>query len=480
MRIPTLSARRIGPVGTLVLLTAAVVLGGCVQGPIDDGGDPASFPVGPFGAIEGERLPAPDKDFSTVIDPDHGMESSIGHHFRELHMDSFGIELVGYTPMTELMGGESPTNQDSGYIAIDTWENYVCVTKFAGTGGFVIVDIEDPANPQVVSSVNSGFVDSDCQFTDDGDYLVLATIAGVTDGLPVGSPPVSDAAAKGVEVFDVRDKANPDLLYRDQQGAEINSYHNVFTAKINGTNYVFQMYTANIFAIDPDADQMRWVSKLPRAQHDMWVGQHPLTGDWVVITGAGRGIMVYDINDPENPVELGAWQVSGEEDLEGWHRQWPIQQTVDGRAYVLVGGEEPEDLSIPHAVVDFTDPTDMFTVGTWPLPGEPVSGGGPANFYTFSPHEFEVWNGYAAMGLYHAGVWLIDIGTPERAANPVTLGYYFPTEVPQLEGGTTNHPFLYNPDVWGAYFDERGYIITADWGSGLYVLKFDATQTVDA
>lgn len=480
MRITTGSARGFGSLGALVLLTAAAVLGGCVQGPADGGGEPASAPVGPFGAIEGERLPAPDKDFSTVIDPDHGMESSIGHHFRELHVDSFGLELVGYTPMTELMGGESPTNQDSGYIAIDTWENYVCVTKFAGTGGFVIVDIEDPANPTVVSSVNSGFVDSDCQFTDDGNYLVLATIAGVTDGLPAGSPPVSDAAAKGVEVFDVRDKADPELLYRDQQKAEINSYHNVFTAKINGTNYVFQMYTANIFAIDEGADQMRWVSQLPNADHDMWVGQHPLTGEWIIITGANRGIMVYNIEDPANPVELGVWQTDGEEGLEGWHRQWPIQQTVDGRAYVLVGGEEPEDLSIPHVVVDFTDPADMFTVGTWPLPGEPVSGGGPANFYTFSPHEFETWNGYAAMGLYHAGVWLIDIGTPERAANPVTLGYYFPTEVPQLEGGTSNHPFLYNPDVWGAYFDERGYVVTADWGSGLYVLKFDATQTVDA
>ncbi|HLE47225.1 MAG TPA: hypothetical protein VI818_02925, partial [Candidatus Thermoplasmatota archaeon] len=266
------------------------VLAGCVQTP---SAPQAAGPIateGPFGAVTAERLPAPTKDFSKVISPDHGMQTSAGHHIRELHTDSYGIELVGYTPLTEIMGGEPPSAQDTGYIAMDTWQNYVCVAKFAGTGGFVIADIKDPAKPKVVSSAHSGFVDSDCQFTDDGDYLILATLAGATDGVPGAPPPVGDAAAKGLEVYDVKDKTKPRLLYRDQQRSELNSYHNVFTAKINGTNYVFQMYAANVFAIDANANQMRWVSKMPRAQHDMWVGHHPVTGEWIAITGHNRGI----------------------------------------------------------------------------------------------------------------------------------------------------------------------------------------------
>lgn len=92
-----------------------------------------------------------------------------------------------------------------------------------------------------------------------------------------------------------------------------------------------------------------------------------------------------------------------------------------------------------------------------------------------SAHEFETWNGYVACGNYHAGLWLFDIGTLERAKDPVTLGYYLPHEVPATGLGTHNTAFAFNPYTWGGYFDERGYVYTADWGSGLYVLKFDGT-----
>jgi hypothetical protein len=44
-----------------------------------------------------------------------------------------------------------------------------------------------------------------------------------------------------------------------------------------------------------------------------------------------------------------------------------------------------------------------------------------------------------------------------------------------MHGGTRNSPFAWNPDVWGAYFDDRGYVIAADWSTGFYVLSFPAT-----
>lgn len=455
-------------VPTLLLLAAAVVVAGCLGTTGPPSADPTTTP-GLFGEVPLPRLPAPDHDFTTAIDPDHGGLPG-GHALPELHAHGYGLELVGYTPMTELFEGESPTGQSSGYIALDTWGTYVCVTHFGGTGGVSIVDIADPAAPRVVSSVDSGMVNSDCQFTDDGDHLVLATIAGVTDGVPEAPPPVGDAGAKGVNVYDVSDKTNPRYLFRDQQCAEINSYHNVFTAKIDGTNYIFQMYTACILAIEPDGTSARVVGHVEEARHDMWVGHHPVTGEWVLVTGAGQGTRVYDISDPADPTLLGEWH---SDDFEGWHRQWPLMQTVEGRALLVVAGETGGGETEPYTVLDFTDPTDLFEVGHWEVPGKPVSP--EPNFFTFSPHEFETWNGYVAAGNYHAGVWLFDVGTPARAAEPVTLGYYLPHEDPREHGGTWNRPFAFNPDVWGAYFDERGYVVTADWGSGLYVLGFGAT-----
>ena len=175
---------------------------------------------------------------------------------------------------------------------------------------------------------------------------------------------------------------------------------------------------------------------------------------------------------PEAPQVLGAWEAH--DNYTGWHRQWPLMNTVDGHALLVVAGETGGGASLPYTVLDFTDPTNITELGHWQIPGNPDSA--DPNFYTFSAHEFTSWNGYIASGNYHGGVWVVDVGTMERAANPVTLGYYLPHEIPQAHGGTWDRPFLFNPDVWGAYFDDRGYILTADWGSGFYVLKFDGTK----
>ena len=59
--------------------------------------------------------------------------------------------------------------------------------------------------------------------------------------------------------------------------------------------------------------------------------------------------------------------------------------------------------------------------------------------------------------------------------SPTTVGYYEPHNSPPMMGGTRNTPFAWNPDVWGAYFDDRGYVLAADWYSGVYVLKFPGT-----
>lgn len=460
----------------LLLSVVGLLVAGCLA-PIDPQPSEGVIPTQPFGKeVTKVRAAALTGDLSKIIDTTHGGAHE-AHAVPELHKANGGMTEVGYNPLTQVMNGPSITDKDAGFAAIDTWHQYACVTRFAGLGGATIVDITDPAAPKVLSNVESGMLNSDCQFTDDGDYLLLASYTGTHPGLPLVPPPLADAGANGVLVYDVKDKAKPIFLFHDVQGADApaaGSYHNVFTATIHDMIYIFQTFSGNILSFTPGDGALKLVSKVEKADHDMWVGQHPVTGAWIMITGAGGGTRIYDMADPANPTVLGEW--APHDGLTGWHRQWPLLDTVEGRALMVVAGEDcTTGHSRPYTVLDFTDPADIIELGNWQIPGKPQAPASPAHLCEFSAHEFETWNGYVATGNYHAGVWLIDIGTMERAKAPVVIGYYLPDEVPATNGGSANTPFKWNPYVWGGYFDERGYVVAADMFSGLYVFKFEAT-----
>ncbi|MBW3582190.1 MAG: hypothetical protein KY455_03730 [Euryarchaeota archaeon] len=467
---------------SLLSLTLAGCLGGDTTTPADE--PQANF----LPELSSERVAAADKDLSKVIDSDHGGVPYL-HAVPHLHEGSYGMRLVGYDPLTR-EGDEAPPNADSGYAAIDTWKHLVCIAHFAGSGGAgggaTIIDIADPTKPKVLASIPSMAVNSDCQFTDDGRYLLLATYTGAHAGpslIPLLPPHIADAGANGVSVYDVQNPADPKFLFHDVQGADAprsGAYHNVFTAQINGTHYVFQTYTGNILKIKEDASGLEMVSKIDHSDHDLWVGRHAITGEWTVVTGAGNGTAIFNVDDPAKPELLGVWEGDPDNRTKGWHRQWAVDGTIDGRAYLVVAGEEcGNGDSLPYTVLDWTDPTTPFKTGSWWIPGEPAN---PRTAYPhlceMNSHEFEVWNGYVATGNYHAGVWLFDVGSTERTQEPATIGYYLPSEDPRDHGGQWNVPFYWSPDVWGAYFDERGYIIAADWWSGLYILEFEGTAGI--
>ncbi|HUR26007.1 MAG TPA: hypothetical protein VM327_08365 [Candidatus Thermoplasmatota archaeon] len=455
----------------LPLVLPALLLAACLDSP---GESNEATPDGPFPRppVSAERIPHDGFDYAGEWDWSHGGDPT-GHALASNHAHSHGIDLVGYNPLTRIQEGSDPLGHDASFIALDSWTDgaghyYVCVAHFqAGPGGgATIVDVTDPTEPVMLATVLSGMQNSDCMFTDDGRFLLVAAYSGYTPGLPL-PPPAGDLAAQGVLVYDVSDKANPRFLHHDTVGVDGNAYHNVFTARIGDTNYVFQTYTGNILALDEETGRLTLLSTLPVADHDIWVGHHPLTGNWIAITGAGPAMAIYDVEDPRAPKPLAEWTPS-EEKYTGWHRQWPLENDVDGHAIMLVAGEEGASAADPtwYTALDFTDPTDIVELGHWSIP---VPEGAATQ------HEFESWNGYVATANYHSGVWVLDIGSLARAQSPVTIGYYLPHEDPVANGGVAPPAGPSTPNVWGTVFDDRGFIYAADRTSGLYVLRIAAT-----
>lgn len=463
--------------GTLAL-AALLLLAGCVA-PTPESLAPADAPAGD---LTGERLPAAAEDLSAVIVSDHG--APYLHAVRQLHEGSYGIDLVGYDPLTRVPEGDHPLVMNSAYAAVTIYGHIACVSHWAGSGGFggaTLVDFEDPAEPRVIASIPSLMIGSRCAFTYDGKFLLLGSYGGAQPGLDL-PPPLGDVLANGVSVFDATDPSNPVFIHHSTVGvtdrAIDGAYHNFETVNVDGVNYVFQTYNGNILKLADDGSSLEIVATVEHSDHDMWVGKHPVTGVTMMVTGAGDGTAFYDVDDPTAPVLLGVWEgnVTDEASYRGWHRQWPLAETVEGRALVVVAGEEcGNGKSLPYTVLDWTDPTNPVELGHWQIPGKPAIKE-PGQLCSMNSHEFTTWKGYVATGNYHAGVWVFDIGTLERAREPATIGYYLPSEDPAMHGGTRNTPFAWSPDVWGAYFDDRGHIIAADWSTGFYVLGFGATE----
>jgi hypothetical protein len=458
-----------------LLASTALLAAGCLAGPDDDPAPGTAPPV-----VSAERVPDPMKEaeFAGVVVGDHG--APFMHTIRALHGGSYYLEMVGWDPLVEKM---NPGAAGTGWGAAGLWRDYACVAQFAGTGAIAIVDISDPTDPRVTAQVDDPLVNGDCQFTADGNYLLAGAYlsgvdypdAGEQNPCPQGCP-----AGGGINVWDVSDKEAPVHILYENTG-EYHTLH-LWTTPDNRT-YVVQAYSGNIYRFDPDGPTLTHVFTLTPMDHDMWISRHPITGKALLYTGADAGFVIYDFDDPENPVLLSTWVPEDDPGVKpdddrpgccGWHRQATVDQLVDGKAIAVVAGEAcGAGYTLPYYVMDVTDVAAPKVLSTWEVPGKPESTD-PEHLCEMSPHEFAVFDGYVVTGNYHAGVWLFDIGSPERLLKPVTLGYFIPAEEPATEYGPTGAQdltFPWNPFVWGAFFDDRGYILAGDFSSGIYMLK---------
>lgn len=472
---------------TLVcLLMLGVAVSGCLK---DDGSGP-SAPTG-LSTFEPFVPPIPDFDFSTVVDPDHG-----GHSVASLHTQGNGLELVGHASVQDIL----PLGIRGSITSIDVWNDYVVVAGMEGGLAFAIVDVSDKSNPVAVGWANSPANGWTARFSDDGNYVFYGcqmvglqstpTNPGQVTGtcedpnqvhLPADVQPGSNPA--GVSVWDVSDKTSPRFV----TFTKVAGSHNIFVQRIGGFDYVFTSATS-ILKFDPADQSLTVVAEVP-GRHDSTVVRHPVTGDWLLITGTGNLVM-YNVNDPTAPEIV--YEAPEDEGYEspwvGWHDQVLVPQLVDGRAILVLAGESScaTPVAVPQvcsremqeripdiiSVVDVTNPVEPVLLSQWQ---PPFTTRVPWNSYLWSVHEMAATpQGQIAIAWYHAGVWVLDVSTKERQADPPVIAAYQPNKDLNVVPSTfVQTPVPYVPFVWSVAWDKEGYLLIPDMHTGLYIMKPD-------
>ncbi len=447
------------------LLALLVVAAGCVTGPpapADDSSAPVTQPFQPV------IPPKPDFDFTTVIDPDHA------HGVPQLHEAGHGLAVVGHAGIQDLL----PVGTRGSITQVDVWGDWAVVSGMEGGMAFALVDIRDRTAPTTVGWFPSTADGWTARFSDDGNYVFYGCqTLGLLNPQSSVQGKCADAEAihqpgeegNGIVVVNVTDRRDP--LFVDF--LQVQGSHNLQTANINGTDYVFTEIT-EIVAFDRAAQKLRLVGEVPGV-HDATASRHPVTGDWLLFTGAGE-MSIYNINDPTAPEPL--YEGTGSEGWTGWHEQTPIPHLVDGRALVILAGESftsaPGEGAVPDtvSVVDITDPARPEMRGSWTLP---IDAAVPWQGYQYSAHEIAVTpTGQVAIAWYHGGAWVFDVSTQERQAEPATLAAFQPHDLPNVVPATFVQvavPLV--PFVWGVGWTSDGYLVVPDMHTGLYVLKPD-------
>lgn len=444
----------------VIFLSFVLAFAGCVTVPAGEV-EPASTASTNTAFVP----PIPDFDFSTVVDPDHA-----NHQLPALHMGGHGLTLVGHAPLADIL---APTTRGS-ITQVDVWGDYAVVSGMEGGLAFAIIDISDPAAPTAISWWPSAADGWTARFSDDGNYVFYgcqmlgalgwpaAQVRGTCEDPSAVHAPGTPPA--GIVAIDVADKANPKFVHFLPAGGS----HNIFTTSINGSDYIFTASTA-IIKFDRETMELIQVNEVPGV-HDASVAKHPLTGDWLLFTGTGE-TSIYNVNDPAAPHII--YEGTGKEGWVGWHEQTLIPGVVDGRVVLALSGESfLSAQGIPDSVffVDVTDPAKPTLLSEWK---PPFSSALPWASYLYSVHEMAATpTGQLAVSWYHAGIWVLDVSTQERQAEPVTLAAYLPAGLPNVAPSTfVQTPVPNVPFVWGAGWDHRGYLIVPDMHTGLYVVE---------
>jgi hypothetical protein len=420
--------------------------------------------------------------------------------------------------------GDSATRADGRRLTV--------VASFLDDMAFELVDVTDAARPQRVGEFYSQGIGSwDAAITRDGHFVVLAldslarvpSAPGIAfqracDGATMRLALPDAAVTTGIMMIDVRDPTSP--VYADYDPMPGYNTHSVSTAEMDGLQVVIGSmvslaHPASYFVFDTVLEtplggklvRLSTFDSPPLATSTSLTGARPLVApltnghvdatlernpadgmEYAYLADWDGGVVILDMTVPVAPVMVAQWippaaNAGGEliDLLNGdcypgaIHTVLPAPGLWEGR-HVLFAGQECPMKTSTHApggsvfVLDITNPALLSEIGEWHLPEDT---GVWTTEYQASPHYVALVNRTLLVSDYHAGLWAVDVG-PSKLASPPSIGVFLPDEAPPVAphaGRGTPAPFDEQVDAFA-----DGTIVLNDDLSGLYTLKFDASN----
>jgi len=331
---------------------------------------------------------------------------------------SFSFTNIISQQNVELVGSLNP-NPGSHYSDIwgytdEAGREYAILT---GWDKVFIVDLNDPQNPALISSISvPGTVWHDVKTH--GKYAYVVT----------------DGGGDGMKIIDLSNLPNSASLVKTYN-FDFLSAHNIFIeegfAYVIGAGSVGGMFIYDLS--DPVNPQLTSEYTHSNYIHDVYVYND------TVYAAAASTYDVVDVTDKSNPVKVSASAaIPGIYAHSGW-------MTEDKRYFFATDEFNVRDI----IVYDLEDRTNWEVVlPSWQFPtGTRV-------------HNLFIRGNYAHIAYYESGYVVLDIENPET---PFIVGQYdtYPGEGDDFSG------------AWGAYpFLPSGLILVSDTNTGLYVLEF--------
>ena len=368
------------------------------------------------------------------------------------------LELVGHSTL-------GPRDGANTHAAVNEDLDLAAVGSFVSVDPEVrIVDISDPTNPEMTGWVETG----------PGGDIRNADIHPTEPWVFTANEGGPDA---GWAIVDASDKEDPELVtHVSVEGADA-GVHNVQTFGEDYLICALHHGDRGIVVYDiTDPENPEEVSEFQVDDHMVHAAH--VHGEHVFLAHWNAGLYVLDMSNPENPEEVARFDYREEEadvPLRNCHHAVPHPSKDIVLLGEEVGSEEP---GYKHTVEFNLDTGETELLSSFQFPQHATQTGSTTYWWTghFSDWGVGDQEDVVFSGDYKAGVQAFDVSDPE---DPVRISQYMPTEgvgEVRREDPVRSDLLDHVPFTWGAESQlagDSGRVYAADATTGFYVLELE-------
>jgi hypothetical protein len=462
----------------LLALAAVLAAAGCVTTPTgDDGSPPAqSCELGPYDEPQVRLLNTTD---DPIVD-----DKALQWDFEAYAARTCSLPAIGWsalspdgTPHTYIGEIDMRGDLDLGAVAV------------LGNGEsprVYLVDISDRANPVVVSAIDQQFTYiTDVKISGDGKALYTASQGSPLSGAAeiVSNP----EAASGFTLYNIEEPADPQRVTTVTDAS--NGCHMLSAVQVAPTQdalfCIGQTVRSYLVERSGPVNNLGFVDyrpapsgpAAPQAPHDM-TPYHEGDGfgdgaSYMVVSHWGEGVKVLDITNAPVVTEVGSWSGQGATHYAGNVHTAMMFDVGDDR-YIVASPEYTSQVNaVPSLwLLDANDLSDLRFVGEWYHPNEHPSQG-----LYLTTHQWQVAPtgpdvNASEVRVYltynHGGLWVLDFSKMlEKDLQGAILGFNA-ARTPLDQDEAVSNAIL---STWDVNVVD-GYIYGSDRGTGLWVFHY--------